>query len=61
MLAERIRRALVRRKGIGEKNAGNLLIGVREDSLLVRLGPGQGDETLQEAHVSEFKIGGRAR
>jgi TfoX/Sxy family transcriptional regulator of competence genes len=67
-LAERIRQQLARRKNVEEKKMfggvgfllnGNLLVGVRKDSLLVRLGPEQGDEALKEAHVSEFKIGGR--
>src|SRR5262249_6745283 len=67
-LAERIRQRLARRKGIEEKKMfsgigfllnGNLLVGVRKDSLLVRLGPEQSDEALKEAHVSEFKIKGR--
>ncbi len=67
-LAKRIRQGLGRRKNIEEKTMfggigfllnGNLLVGVRKDSLLVRLGPQQNDEALQEAHVSEFKIGGR--
>ena len=67
-LAERIRQALARKKGIEEKRMfggvgfllnGNLLVGVRKDSLLVRLGPEQGDEALTEAHVSEFEITGR--
>ena len=67
-LAERIRQRLARRKNVEEKKMfggvgfllnGNLLVGVRKDSLLVRLGPEQGDEALQEAHVSEFKITGR--
>lgn len=67
-LAERVRQALVRKKGVEEKTMfggigfllnGNLLVGVRKDSLLVRLDPEQGNEALQEAHVSEFKIGGR--
>src|SRR5258708_24524023 len=67
-LAARIRDALARKKGVEEKKMfggvgfllnGNLLVGVRKDSLLVRLGPEQGDEALLEAHVSEFKIGGR--
>jgi TfoX/Sxy family transcriptional regulator of competence genes len=64
-LAERIRQGLARRKGIEEKKMfggvgfllnGNLLVGVRKDSLLVRLGPEQSDEALKEAHVSEFQI-----
>ncbi len=47
-LAERTRQALARRKGVEEKKMfggigfllnGNLLVGVRKDSLLVRLGP----------------------
>jgi TfoX/Sxy family transcriptional regulator of competence genes len=67
-LAERIRRGLARRKGIEEKKMfggigfllnGNLLAGVRKDSLLVRLDPAQSEEALKEAHVSEFKITGR--
>jgi TfoX/Sxy family transcriptional regulator of competence genes len=67
-LAERIRQRLARRKNVEEKKMfggvgfllnGNLLVGVRKDSLLVRLGPEQSDEALQESHVSEFKITGR--
>src|SRR5690348_10925463 len=67
-LAERIRQGLARRKNVEEKKMfggigfllnGNLLVGVRKDSLLVRLGPEQSDEAVNEAHVSEFKITGR--
>jgi TfoX/Sxy family transcriptional regulator of competence genes len=67
-LAERIRQRLARRKNVEEKKMfggigfllnGNLLVGVRKDSLLVRVGPEQSDEALDEAHVSEFKIRGR--
>ena len=67
-LAERIRQGLARRKNVEEKRMfggigfllnGNLLVGVRKDSLLVRLGPEQSDQALREAHVSEFKITGR--
>jgi TfoX/Sxy family transcriptional regulator of competence genes len=67
-LAERIRQGLARRKGIEEKRMfggigfllnGNLLVGVRKDSLLVRLGLEQSDEALKQAHVSEFEIKGR--
>ncbi len=67
-LAGRIRQRLARRKNVEEKKMfggvgflldGNLLVSVRKDSLLVRLGPEQSDEALQEAHVSEFKITGR--
>src|SRR5262249_17369057 len=69
-LAGRIRRILARRKGVEEKRmfggvgfllSGNLLVGVRKDSLLVRLDPEQSDEALREAHISEFKISGRGR
>ena len=45
--------------GIGFLLNGNLLVGVRKNSLLVRLGPEQSDEALKEAHVSEFQITGR--
>jgi TfoX/Sxy family transcriptional regulator of competence genes len=68
-LAERIRRRLARRKGIEEKKMfggigfllnGNLLIGVWKDSLILRLGPEEGEAALKEPHVSEFNITGRA-
>src|SRR6516225_3848805 len=67
-LAERIRHQLARRKNVEEKKMfsgvgfllnGNLLVGVRRDSLLVRLDPEQSDEALKEAHVSEFTVKGR--
>jgi TfoX/Sxy family transcriptional regulator of competence genes len=67
-LAARIRQRLARRKNVEEKKMfggvgfllnGNLLVGVRQDSLLVRLGPDESDEALKEPHVSEFTIGGR--
>jgi TfoX/Sxy family transcriptional regulator of competence genes len=67
-LSERTRQRLARRKNVEEKRMfggigflinGNLLVGVRKDSLLVRLGPEKSDEALKEAHVSEFNITGR--
>src|SRR5215472_4953968 len=67
-LAERIRQGLARRKGIEEKKMfggigfllnGNLLVGIRKESLLVRLNPEESDEALQQAYVSEFRIKGR--
>jgi TfoX/Sxy family transcriptional regulator of competence genes len=67
-LAERIRQRLARRNNVEEKKMfggvgfllnGNLLVGVRKDSLLVRLGPDESNEALNEPHVSEFKIRGR--
>jgi TfoX/Sxy family transcriptional regulator of competence genes len=69
-LAERIRQQLAWRKGVEEKKMfggagfllnGNLLVGVGKESLLVRLGPEEGDEALKEPHVSAFKITGRSR
>ncbi len=67
-LAGRVRHLLARRKNVEEKRMfsgigfllnGNLLLGVRKDSLLVRVGPEQGEEALKEAHVSAFQITGR--
>ena len=45
--------------GMGFLLNGNLLVGVRKDSLLVRLGAEQSEEALREPHVSEFTIKGR--
>jgi hypothetical protein len=67
-LAERIRQALARKRGVGEKKMfggvgfrlnGNMLVGVWKDSHIVRLGPEEGDGALEEAHVGEFNITGR--
>jgi TfoX/Sxy family transcriptional regulator of competence genes len=67
-LAARIRRQLARRKNVEEKKMfggvgfllnGNLLVGVWKESLIVRLGPEQGEEALKEPHVKEFDITGR--
>jgi hypothetical protein len=66
--AERIRQRLARRKNVVEKTMfggigfllnGNLLVGVWKDSLIVRLGPEEGDEALLEPYVKEFDITGR--
>src|SRR5215813_12939128 len=68
-LAARIRQRLARRKNVEEKKMfggvgfllhGNLLVGVWKDSLIVRLGPDEGDEALREPHVKEFNITGRS-
>ena len=68
-LAERIRRGLARKRGVEEKKMfggvgfllnGNMLVGVWKNSLIVRLGPEEGDEALLEPHVKEFDITGRA-
>src|SRR5213076_1030968 len=67
--AARIRKALARKRGVKEKKMfggvgfllnGNMLVGVWKDSLIVRLGPEEGDEALREPHVKEFDITGRA-
>ena len=68
-LAERIRHLLARLKHVEEKKMfggvgfllnGNMLVGVWKDSLIVRLGPDEGEEALKEPHVREFDITGRA-
>src|SRR5262249_12334049 len=68
-LAARIRGALARKKGVEEKKMfggggfllhGNMLVGIWKDSLIVRLGPDEGEEALREQHVREFDITGRA-
>jgi TfoX/Sxy family transcriptional regulator of competence genes len=67
-LAERIRHALARRKGIADKKMfggigfllnGNMCVGVWKDSLIVRLDPDDTDDALKEAFVKEFDITGR--
>ncbi len=67
-LAERVRQGLARRKGIEEQKMfggigfllnGNLLVGVWKESLIVRLGPEEGDEALKEPDVRAFDITGR--
>jgi hypothetical protein len=59
---------LARRKGIVEKNMfggiafmlhGNMLVGVWKDSMIVRLGPEQGEKALAEPIVTEFDVTGR--
>ena len=68
-LAERIRQPLARTKNVEEKKMfggvgfllnGNMLLGVWKNSLIVRLGPEQGQDALLEPHVKEFDITGRA-
>ncbi len=68
-LAERIRQGLTRRKNIDEKKMfdgigfllnGNMLVGVWKDSLIVRLGPDEGDEALKGPNVKAFDITGPA-
>ena len=67
-LAARIRDALARRKNVVEKKMfgcicfllnGNSLAGVWKNSLIVRLGPEEGESALREPHVRVFDITGR--
>jgi hypothetical protein len=67
-LAARIRTTLGRKKGVEEKKMfgglgfllhGNLLVGVWKNSMIVRLGPDEGQAALLEPHVGEFDITGR--
>ena|SRR5437764_963804 len=68
-LADRVRHALARQRGVVEKKMfggvgfllnGNLLVGVWHDSLIARLGPDGGEAALREPHVGPFDITGRA-
>ncbi len=68
-LAARVRERLARRRGVAEKRMfggvafllhGNMLVGVLNDSLIVRVGPDAGEAALQEPHVRPFDFTGRA-
>src|SRR4051794_39273225 len=68
-LAERIRHALARKKGIEEKKMfggiffmknGHMLVGVWKRSLIAQVGDKQIDDALLEPHVSRFDNTGRA-
>ena len=68
-LADRIRWLLADRKEIVEKKMfsglafllnGNMCVGVWKCSLIARVGPDQYEHALQEEHVVEFDITGRA-
>jgi TfoX/Sxy family transcriptional regulator of competence genes len=67
-LADRIRCQLARHNRIEEKKMfggicfllnGNIVVGVWKDSLIARLGPGEGEAALQEPFVREFDITGK--
>jgi len=67
-LAARIHDVLSRRSAITEKKMfggvgfllnGNMLVGVWKNSLIVRLGPNEGETALLEPHVKVFDITGR--
>jgi TfoX/Sxy family transcriptional regulator of competence genes len=63
--AARVRQALAQRKSVAEKKMfggvaflldGNMLVGVWQDSLIVRLGPEQGNAALSQPHVRPFDV-----
>jgi TfoX/Sxy family transcriptional regulator of competence genes len=67
-LADRVRWALRSNRnieakkmfgGVGFLLKGNMLVGVWESSLIVRLGLEQGTEALKQSHVKEFDVTGR--
>jgi hypothetical protein len=67
-LAERIRAALARKKGIAEKKMfgglgfllrGNMLVGVWKNSLIARLGPDEAEVALREPYVGPMDITGK--
>lgn len=67
-LADRIRDSLRSTRGIVEKKLfggigflldGHLLVCVWKDSLIVRLGPEDGERALEEPHVRVFDVTGR--
>ena len=46
--------------GLGFLLNGNMLVGVWKNSMIVRLGPDEGETALLEPHVGEFNITGKA-
>lgn len=67
-LADRVRQALGNRRGISERKMfggmifflhGNMLVGVWQQSLIVRLGRDQAVEALKEDFVRAFDVTGR--
>jgi TfoX/Sxy family transcriptional regulator of competence genes len=67
-LSARIRQVLALRKAIEEKKMfggaafvlhGNMLVGVWNESLIVRLGREPAEQALLEPHVKEFDVTGR--
>jgi len=67
-LAQRVGDALARKRNISEKRMfggvgfllnGNMLVAVRKDSLLVRLGETQANDAMSEPFVSRFVSAGR--
>lgn len=67
-LADRIRKSLARRKKVESKKMfgglafllkGNLLVGVMNESLVVRVGPDEYEYALLEPHVKVFDFTGK--
>jgi hypothetical protein len=67
-LAERIRGALGRRKGLAEKKMfggvafllhGNMCVGVHKSDLMVRLAPAETDAALSQPNTRRFDLTGR--
>lgn len=67
-LADRVRTAVSRYRGISEKKMfgglgfllrGNLLVGIWKQSLVVRLGPDAAEQALAQPHVRPFDVTGK--
>ena len=67
-LADRVRSAIGKRRDVVEKKMfggvvfllrGNMLVGIWQQSLIVRLGPDQAAEAMKQEHVREFDVTGR--
>lgn len=67
-LAARIRQALGRSPGLGEKKMfggvcfllrGNMLVGVWKDSLIARVGPAQEADALRAPHAKRMDLTGK--
>lgn len=67
-LADRVRQTLGKQRGLIEKRMfggvgfllrGNMLVGIWEQSLVVRLGPDEAVKALAEPNVREFDATGR--
>ncbi len=68
-LAERVRKALKRRRGVSEKQMfgglsflidGNMSCGIVGDELMVRVGPDAHQESLRRPHARKMDFTGRA-
>lgn len=68
-LAERVRKAVKRRRGFAEKKMfggvgfllhGNMCVGIWKNSLIVRLGAEAAEAALEDPNVAPFDITGKA-